>query len=220
MPTQEGVMPRFLFNLISTVLLLIMATAGQATAKPVKILALGTSLTQGYGLPPGTEFPVQLQAALKQAGIDAVVINAGVSGDTSAGGLSRLDWSLADKPDVAIIELGSNDMLRGLPPEQTEKNLRAILTRLKAAKVKVLLTGMKAQRNLGAEYVKSFDGIYPRLAKEYGLLFYPFMLDGVALQPRLNQADGIHPNPQGVKVIVARMLPLVKKLAQQSGKVR
>ncbi len=205
-------MPRSIFNLISTVLLLIMATAGQAEAKPVKILALGTSLTQGYGLPPGTEFTVQLQAALKRAGIEAAVINAGVSGDTSAGGLSRLDWSLADKPDVAIIELGSNDMLRGLPPAQTEKNLRAILTRLKAAKVKVLLTGMKAQRNLGAEYVKSFDGIYPRLAKEYGLLFYPFMLDGVALNPKLNQADGIHPNPQGVKVIVARMLPLVKKL--------
>ncbi len=205
-------MPRLIFKLISTVLLLIMATAGQAGAKPVKILALGTSLTQGYGLPPGTEFTVQLQAALKQAGIDAVVINAGVSGDTSAGGLSRLDWSLADKPDVAIIELGSNDMLRGLPPAQTEKNLRAILTRLKAARVKVLLTGMKAQRNLGADYVKSFDGIYPRLAKEYGLLFYPFMLDGVALQPKLNQADGIHPNPQGVKVIVERMLPLVKKL--------
>jgi len=220
MPTQEGVMPRFLFNLISTVLLLIMATAGQAEAKPVKILALGTSLTQGYGLPPGTEFTVQLQASLKRTGIEAVVINAGVSGDTSAGGLSRLDWSLADKPDVAIIELGSNDMLRGLPPAQTEKNLRAILARLKAAKVKVLLTGMKAQRNLGAEYVKSFDGIYLRLAKEYGLLFYPFMLDGVALNPKLNQADGIHPNPQGVKVIVARMLPLVKKLASQAGSGR
>ena len=205
-------MTRFLRYLISTVLLLIMATAGQAQEKPVRILALGTSLTQGYGLPPGTEFTVQLQAALKRGGINAQVINAGVSGDTSAGGLARLDWSLADKPDVAIIELGSNDMLRGLPPAQTEKNLRAILTRLKAAKVKVLLTGMKAQRNLGAEYVKSFDGIYPRLAKDFGVLFYPFMLDGVALQPKLNQADGIHPNPEGVKVMVARMLPLVKKL--------
>jgi acyl-CoA thioesterase-1 len=205
-------MTRFLRYLISTVLLLIMATAGQAQEKPVRILALGTSLTQGYGLPPGTEFTVQLQAALKRAGIHAQVINAGVSGDSSAGGLARLDWSLADKPDVAIIELGSNDMLRGLPPAQTEKNLRAILTRLKAAKVKVLLTGMKAQRNLGAEYVKSFDGIYPRLAKDFGVLFYPFMLDGVALQPKLNQADGIHPNPEGVKVMVARMLPLVKKL--------
>lgn len=205
-------MTRLFRNLISTVLLLIMATAGQAQEKPVKILALGTSLTQGYGLPPGTEFTVQLQAALKRAGIAATVINAGVSGDTSAGGLARLDWSLADKPDAAIIELGSNDMLRGLPPAQTEKNLRAILTRLKAAKVKVLLTGMKAQRNLGADYVKSFDGIYPRLAKEFGVLFYPFMLDGVALNPKLNQADRIHPNPEGVKVMVARMLPLVKKL--------
>jgi len=111
-------------------------------------------------------------------------------------------------------------MLRGLPPAQTEKNLRALLTRLKAAKVKVLLTGMKAQRNLGAEYVKSFDGIYPRLAKDFGVLFYPFMLDGVALNPKLNQADGIHPNPEGVKVMVARMLPLVKKLASQTGKAR
>ncbi len=205
-------MTRLFRNLISTVLLLIMATAGQAQEKPVKILALGTSLTQGYGLPPGTEFTVQLQAALKRAGIAATVINAGVSGDTSAGGLARLDWSLADKPDAAIIELGSNDMLRGLPPAQTEKNLCAILTRLKAAKVKVLLTGMKAQRNLGADYVKSFDEIYPRLAKEYGVLFYPFMLDGVALNPKLNQADRIHPNPEGVKVMVARILPLVKKL--------
>ena len=120
-------MTRLFRNLISTVLLLIMATAGQAQEKPVKILALGTSLTQGYGLPPGTEFTVQLQAALKRAGIAATVINAGVSGDTSAGGLARLDWSLADKPDAAIIELGSNDMLRGLPPAQTEKNLRATI---------------------------------------------------------------------------------------------
>ena len=213
-------MAAVLRNLITTVLLLIMATAGQATAKPVKILALGTSLTQGYGLPPGTEFPVQLQAALRKGGIEATVINAGVSGDTSAGGLARLDWSLVDKPDVAIVELGSNDMLRGLPPEQTEKNLRAILTRLKSVKVKVLLTGMMAQRNLGADYVKSFDGIYPRLAKEQGVLFYPFMLDGVALNRKLNLADGIHPNPDGVKVIVARMLPLLKKLIQQSGSVR
>jgi acyl-CoA thioesterase-1 len=203
---------RTLRTLLSIVLLLIMAGAGQAFAAPVKILALGTSLTQGYGLPPGTEFGVQLQAALKRAGIDAVVTNAGVSGDTSAGGLARLDWSLAEHPDVAIVELGSNDMLRGLPPEQTEKNLRAIVTRLKAAKVKVLLTGMRAQRNLGPDYVKAFDAIYPRLAKQQGVLFYPFILDGVALNPKLNQADGMHPNPEGVKVIVARILPLVKKL--------
>lgn len=203
--------------LFSIVLPLIMAASGQALAAPVKILALGTSLTQGYGLPPGTEFPVQLQAALKAAGVDATVINAGVSGDTSAGGLARLDWSLADKPDAAIVELGSNDMLRGLSPAQTEKNLRAILAKLKTAKVRVLLTGMQAQRNLGAEYVRQFDSIYPRLAKEYGVLFYPFVLDGVALNPKLNQADGMHPNPEGVKVIVRRMLPLVRKLAAQPG---
>ena len=200
--------------LLTTVLLTIMAGAGPALAAPFKILALGSSLTQGYGLPPGTEFPVQLQAALKRDGIDAVVTNAGVSADTSAGGLARLDWSLADHPDAVILELGSNDMLRGVPPSETEKNLRAILTKLKAAHVKVLLTGMHAQRNLGAEYVKEFDPIYPRLAKEFNVLFYPFFLDGVALNPKLNQADGMHPNPAGVKVIVARMLPYVKKLVK------
>lgn len=220
-------MTRLFKTLLSIVLLSIMAGAGQmlcigtaVAAQPVKILALGTSLTQGYGLPPGTDFTVQLQAALKRDGVNAVVTNAGVSGDTSAGGLARLDWSLADRPDAAIIELGSNDMLRGLPPEQTEKNLRAILTRLKTAKVKVLLIGMKAQRNLGSDYVKQFDSIYPRLAKEQDVLFYPFILDGVALNPKLNQTDGIHPNPAGVKVIVARVLPLVKKLASQPDKAR
>jgi len=200
--------------LLSTVLLMILAAVGPASAAPFKILALGSSLTQGYGLPPGTEFPVQLQAALKKAGIDAVVTNAGVSADTTAGGLARLDWSLADHPDAVILELGSNDMLRGIPPAETEKNLRAILTKLKTAHVKVLLTGMHAQRNLGAEYVREFDAIYPRLAKDYNVLFYPFFLDGVALNPKLNQADGMHPNPAGVKVIVARMLPFVKKLVK------
>jgi acyl-CoA thioesterase-1 len=204
-------------SLLTTVLLLIVAGAGPATAAPLKILAIGSSLTQGYGLPPGTEFPVQLQAALKQAGIAAVVTNAGVSADTTAGGLARLDWSLADHPDAAIVELGSNDMLRGVPPAETEKNLRAILDKLRAAHVKVLLTGMHAQRNLGADYVQQFDAIYPRLAKDYGVLFYPFFLDGVALNPKLNQADGMHPNPAGVKVIVSRMLPSVKKLLSKEG---
>jgi acyl-CoA thioesterase-1 len=221
------IMTRLFKTLLSIVLLSIMAGAGQTlfagaaiAAEPVKILALGTSLTQGYGLPPGTEFTVQLQAALKRAGVEAVVTNAGVSGDTSAGGLARLEWSLADHPDAAIIELGSNDMLRGLPPDQTEKNLRAILTRLRDDHVRVLLIGMKAQRNLGADYVKQFDAIYPRLAKEYNVLFYPFFLDGVALNRKLNQADGIHPNPEGVKVVVTRILPLVKKLASQPDKAR
>ena len=163
-------------------LALLLMGAAPVTAKPVRILALGTSLTQGYGLPPGTEFTVQLQAALKAGGVDAVVENAGVSGDTSAGGLSRLDWSLASHPDAAIIELGSNDMLRGTPPAETEKNLRAILTRLQKEHVAVLLTGMRAQRNLGPDYVRQFDAIYPKLAKDYKVTFYPFMLDGVALR--------------------------------------
>lgn len=190
--------------------LCLLAAPGQA--RTLKILALGSSLTQGYGLPPGTEFTVQLQAALKPSGIDAQVDNAGVSGDTSSGGLTRLDWSLAGHPDAVIIELGSNDMLRGISPDVTEKNLRAILSRLQKDHIAVLFTGMQAQRNMGPDYVKAFDGIYPRLAKEYKVTFYPFWLDGVALNPRLNQADGMHPNPAGVKVIVARMLPFVKTM--------
>src|SRR5580693_7303397 len=200
------------FKAVFLSMLLLAAGTAAAGARPLKILAMGTSLTQGYGLPPGTEFTTQLQGALKGAGIDATIENAGVSGDTSADGLSRLDWSLADHPDAVILELGSNDMLRGTPPSETEKNLRAILDKLKAAQVKVLLTGMHAQRNLGADYVRQFDAIYPRLAKDYDVLFYPFFLDGVALNPKLNQADGMHPNPAGVKVIVTRMLPIVKKL--------
>ncbi len=193
-------------------LLALLADFSAASARPLKILAMGTSLTQGYGLPPGTEFTTQLQMALKAQGIDAEIVNAGVSGDTSSGGLSRLNWSLADHPDAAIIELGSNDMLRGVPPAVTEKNLRAILTTLQKDHIPVLLTGMHAQRNLGKDYVAEFDGIYPRLAKDYPVIFYPFILDGVALDPKLNQADGMHPNPAGVKIIVARILPYVKKL--------
>ena len=208
-------MTRGFKNLSSIVLFLLLAGAGAVSAAPVKILALGSSLTQGYGLPPGAEFTTQLQAALKHDGIDAEVINAGVSGDTSAGGLARLDWSLADHPDAAIVELGSNDMLRGIAPSETEKNLRAILDKLKAAHVKVLLTGMQAQHNLGAEYVGQFDAIYPRLARDDAVLFYPFFLDGVALNPKLNQADGMHPNPAGEKIIVARMLPYVIKLVRR-----
>jgi acyl-CoA thioesterase-1 len=191
---------------------LFLAIATPAMAAPIKILAMGTSLTQGYGLPPGTEIPAVLQARLKSKGIDTTVINAGVSGDTSAGGLSRIDWSLADHPNAAIIELGSNDALRGIDPAQTEKNLSAILKKLKEAHVPVLLLGMRAPKNFGPEYETKFDPIYPRLAKTYGTLLYPFVLDGVALNPKLNQADGIHPNPTGVKIIVAKILPDVLML--------
>jgi acyl-CoA thioesterase-1 len=195
-----------------TGLLLLQASA----ATPITILAFGTSLTQGYGLPPGTEFTAMLQSSLRARGIDAKVINAGVSGDTSADGVSRLDWSLADHPDAAIVEMGSNDALRGLDPKDTAKNLSGILAKLKAAHVPVLVLGMKAPRNLGPEYAVAFDAIYPRLAKQFGDILYPFVLDGVALNPRLNQSDGIHPNPAGVKVVVARMLPYVEKLIAEA----
>ncbi len=201
-------------RMLSMIALLVLAGAG-AHAAPVKILALGTSLTQGYGVAPGLDFTAVLEARLKASGVDAKVINAGVSGDTSAGGLARLDWSLADHPDAAIVELGSNDALRGQSPAETQKNLTAILTRLKAAHIPVLLAGMMAPRNLGPEYAAQFDPIYPRLAKQFGTLLYPFLLDGVAMNPKLNQADGIHPNPAGVKIIVERIMPLVKRLVAQ-----
>jgi len=203
-------------SLLAGIIAPVASWAASASAKNVKILALGTSLTQGYGLPPGTEFTTQLEKSLRASGLDVSVINAGASGDTSTGGLARLSWSLADHPDAVIIELGSNDMLRGVPPSVTEKNLRAILGTLQKNHVPVLLAGMKAQRNLGKEYVEAFDGIYPKLAKEFGTLYYPFWLDGVALNPKLNQADGIHPNPTGVKILVARMLPLAKKLVAEA----
>ncbi len=183
-----------------------------AHAAPLKILAFGTSLTQGYGLPPGTEYPAVLEDKLKAANIEAKIINAGVSGDTSAGGVARIDWSLADHPDAAIVELGSNDALRGLSPAQTEKNLSTVLAKLKAAHIPVLLLGMRAPRNLGPEYGAQFDPIYPKLARKYDIALYPFVLDGVALNPKLNQPDGMHPNPAGVKIIVGRLLPYVKKL--------
>lgn len=204
---------RFKHGLVT--LLAALTFAWPAHAVPIKILAIGTSLTQGFGLPPGTEIPTVLEDKLRAAGIDAQVINAGVSGDTSSGGLARLDWSLADHPQAAIVEFGSNDALRGISPAVTEKNLSAILSRLKAHRLPVLLLGMQAPRNLGPEYAKEFDPIYPKLAKQYDALLYPFVLDGVALNPKLNQQDGIHPNPAGVKIVVTRLLPYVKRLIAQ-----
>ena len=186
-----------------------------AAAKPLRILAIGTSLTQGYNLPPGTDFTAVLQARLRAKGHDVSVINAGVSGDTTAGGLARLDWTLADPFDGAIIELGSNDALRGVAVAETRKNLDAILAMFKSRGIAVLLTGMKSPRNLGTEYVSEFDALYPALAKKYNVLFYPFFLEGVAADLKLNQADGIHPNEQGTQVIVRGMLPFAEKLIDQ-----
>jgi len=182
--------------------------AGQAT----RIVVFGDSLAAGYGLSLQDAFPNRLQAALRQAGHEVQVINAGVSGDTSAGGLARVDWMLADQPDLVIVEFGGNDALRGLPPAQTRTNINAILERITAAGVKVLFTGMRAPRNLGSDYVEDFDSIFPELAREHQVTFYPFFLDGVATDPTLNQSDGIHPNIKGVDVIVAGVLPLILQM--------
>jgi len=180
--------------------------------RPVKIVALGDSLTAGLGLSADAAFPARLERALAQKGIAAEVVNAGVSGDTSADGLSRLDWSVPDDTDAVILELGANDALRGIDPAQTRANLDTILRRLAARKLPVLLAGMRAPPNLGAEYTKAFDAIYPDLAAAYGTVFYPFFLDGVAAERGLNQGDGLHPTAAGVDVIVGRMLPRVEEL--------
>jgi acyl-CoA thioesterase-1 len=182
-----------------------------AQTTPLRIAMLGDSLTAGYGLKPEQAIPVRLQAALKAEGRDVTVLNHGVSGDTSAGGLDRVDWMLADKPDIVMVELGANDALRAIDPAATERNLDAILAKLKDAKVTVWLIGMMAPRNLGPEYVKAFDGLYSRLAAKYQVALYPFILDGVAQDATLNQADGMHPNPEGVEVVVKHLLPFVNK---------
>ncbi|MDA0654582.1 MAG: arylesterase [Proteobacteria bacterium] len=173
------------------------------------IVALGDSLTAGFGVVASDGFPVHLEAALRAAGANARVVNAGVSGDTSAGGLARVDWVLVDSPDLVIVELGANDGLRGLDPAAMEANLGAILTRLADEGVAAILTGMVAPPNMGRAYGESFKAVFPRLAERHGVAFYPFFLDGVAAQPALNQADGIHPNPAGVRVIVERFTPFV-----------
>lgn len=175
-------------------------------------MVLGDSLTAGYGLPQGEAFPVKLEAALRARGFDVSVLNAGVSGDTTAGGLARLDWALADKPTHAIVELGANDGLRGIDPAVTRKNLGAILAKLKAAGIPVLVAGMYAPPNWGKEYAEAFARLFPDLAREHGAALYPFFLDGVAANPSLNQPDGIHPNEKGVAVIVERILPQVVRL--------
>lgn len=181
-------------------------------AEPLRLLALGDSLTAGYGLAAAEAFPEKLEKALKAAGYDVHVINAGVSGDTTADGLARLDWALADKPGYAIVELGANDALRGLDPAQAYANLDAILSRLEERKIKVLLAGMYAPPNLGQDYDRAFDAIYPRLQDKHGVPLYPFFLDGVALHRELVQGDGLHPTPAGVEVIVGRILPEVERL--------
>jgi acyl-CoA thioesterase-1 len=186
-------------------------TAG-AAERTIKIVAFGDSLMAGYQLPAQDAFPVQLERALRAKGITVEVANAGVSGDTSSGGLARLDWSVPDGTDAVILELGANDMLRAVDPKVTREALTEIVRRLKARRIEVLLCGMQAARNLGPDYARAFDPIYPDLAAANSLLLYPFFLDGVVGDAKLNQSDGLHPTAAGVAKIVAGILPKVEEL--------
>jgi acyl-CoA thioesterase-1 len=190
----------------------LVAQYSRAAEGRVNIVAFGDSLTAGYGLPANEAFPAQLQRALDAKGLAANVVNAGVSGDTATGGLSRLDWSVPDGTDAVILELGANDALRGFDPGVTRKALDTMLRRLQERKISVLLCGMVAPPNLGAEYGRAFNSIYPDLAAQTGAILYPFFLTGVAADPKLNQRDGLHPTAAGVAVIVDRILPQVEQL--------
>lgn len=195
---------------------LVFLVSGLAHAADLKLVVLGDSLTAGYQLQAGEGFPEQLQKVLDARGHSVEVINAGVSGDTSTGGLARLDWSVGEGVDAVIVELGANDALRGLQPDVTRSNISEIVNRLQEKGVAVLLAGMLAPRNLGDDYAKAFDSIYSDIAEQEGVLLYPFFLDGVALDPNLNLGDGMHPNAKGVGVIVENILPKVEDLLAEA----
>lgn len=188
-----------------------MNSATHAQTKPLKLVAFGDSLSAGYNLPGSAAFPTVLEKLLRDKGISVEIANAGVSGDTSQGGLERLDWSVPDGTDGVILELGANDALRGVDPALTEKSLDAIVTGLKARGIPVLLAGMYAPRSNGPDYVARFDAIYPKLAEKHGLILYPFFLDGIAGDRVLNQPDMLHPTAEGVRVIAQRILPTVER---------
>jgi acyl-CoA thioesterase-1 len=196
---------------------------GSVTAadQPIRILAFGDSLTAGYGLADLSDsFPEQLERALKAKGHNVDIIQGGISGDTTTGGLNRIEWSLADKPDAVIVELGGNDGLRAVDPAVTEKSLDGLIARIRKDNTPVLLAGMLAPPNLGRDYADRFGSLFERVAKKHNVLFYPFFLEGVAGDMKLNQPDRIHPNPQGVKVIVEKILPSVEKLIEQVRKTK
>ncbi len=184
--------------------------ASFASAEPLQLVGFGDSLMAGYQLPQEDALPARLQAALVARGYDVVIANAGVSGDTTSAGLSRVDWSVPEGTSGVILELGANDALRGVAPEETERNLEAIISRLQERGIPVLLVGMLAPPNMGEDYAKRFNGIYPRLAEKYALAFYPFVLDGVAAQAALQLEDGMHPNAKGVATMIERMLPVTE----------
>jgi acyl-CoA thioesterase I len=197
---------------------LIFSTAAQA--RTINLVGFGDSLMAGYQLPPGDGFPEKLQAALKAKGIDVSITNAGVSGDTTTGGLARIDWSVPDGTDGVILELGANDALRGIAPEQSEKNLDDTISRLKARGISVLLAGMMAPPNMGADYAGRFNPIYQKLAEKHGVELYPFFLDGVVLDAGLKLDDGMHPNAKGVDVMVENIEPAVTKFIETISSVK
>lgn len=208
---------RRLATSLASLALVVGLIAGNAQAsEPVRLMAFGDSLVHGYGLDPDDVFPQQLEAALRDQGHEVEVINAGNSGDTTAAGLARIDWALADEPDAILVVLGANDGLRGLDPSETRRNLSGLLERLKEEELPTLFTGMLAPRNLGSDYAAEFDALFPELAEAHDVVFYPFFLEGVVAEPALNQGDGIHPNAEGVAEIVARILPSVEELLAES----
>jgi len=209
-----------LSSLLLAALVTISASAGAAAEDTKTIIGFGDSLMAGYGLNQSDSFTVQLEARLKAQGLNVKVVNAGVSGDTTTGGRSRLAWTIngqPKKPDLVILELGANDALRGLSPSLTRDNLDWMLGRLKERGIPVLLAGMMAPPNMGRDYGAEFNAIYPDLAKKYGVAFYPFFLDGVAADPKLNQGDGMHPNPDGVKIVVGKIAPYVANALKAGG---
>lgn len=203
-------------GLLALLLALNLAPATKAADKPLVIMALGDSLTAGYGLPQDQSFPAQLEAALKARGHDVRVVNAGVSGDTALAGLQRLDWAVPDDADAVIVELGANDALQGLPPDRTKATLAKIIERLQAKDLPVLLAGMEAPRNLGEEYVAAFGAMYSDLAAQYDVILYPFFLEGAALNNGFMLNDGLHPNGKGVAAIVESIMPKVEELLAQT----
>lgn len=187
----------------------------RASEKPIRIVAFGDSLTAGYGLPPEAAFPVQLQKLLRSRGHAVDIANAGVSGDTTSGGLSRIEWAVPEGTEAVILELGANDALQGRPPAEARRSLDAILTRFRARGIEVLVAGMLAPKNLGEAYAREFDPIFPELAEKHAALYYRFFLEGVALDPKLNLPDGLHPTAAGIAVIAERIAPKVEELMQR-----
>ncbi|MGF6257730.1 arylesterase [Ensifer sp. LBL] len=199
------------FQRVFLALMMTFALSCTARAETISLIGFGDSLMAGYQLPPEDAFPARLEKALKEKGFDVTIANAGVSGDTSSGGLARIDWSVPDGTKGVILELGANDALRGIAPEETRKNIEAMITRLKDRGIAVLLAGMMAPPNMGSDYAARFNPIYPELAEKYGLELYPFFLDGVVTEAKLKLEDGMHPNGDGVGVMVEKALPVVER---------